>query len=293
MYFFKVYRGSKRSKTYKILTINKFIYKLENIEKNYSCKKKYKELKATNSKQKPSILTKVDKTRTYTQESVKLSVYNQNDKGEVMVTENQELEKESSKDSVKDENSIATEDIKKEKSKNIFELSYSTDKKLEKFEIDDFIKYVDTNYPKYTDTEKDKLLKDLIVLKSYRDKIEIKLNNLDAIDRLFDKIMLFCSIIAAIIVANKLMNLDIVKELKRELETNPEKNIIMQRIKAAWELFNKFSVDLFFVLFGAFIILAISIVLLICKRIGKNSLNGKLICLNNSIYTLETIKEKR
>lgn len=89
------------------------------------------------------------------------------------------------------------------------------------------------------------------------------------------------------------MNLDIVKELKRELETNPEKNIIMQRIKAAWELFNKFSVDLFFVLFGAFIILAISIVLLICKRIGKNSLNGKLICLNNSIYTLETIKEKR
>lgn len=128
VYFFKVYRGSKRSKTYKILTINKLIYKLENIEKNYSYENTYKELIVTNSEQKPSIKTKIDKYKTYTQKSIKLNVYNQNDKGKVMVTENQELEKEVSKDSTIDENSIATEDIKKDKSKNIFELSYTTDK---------------------------------------------------------------------------------------------------------------------------------------------------------------------
>lgn len=187
--------------------------------------------------------------------------------------------------------------------RNIFELSYTTEKKLEKFSREDFIKYVDEKYSKKIKIEKDsslekeselnrdKLSKDLIALKSYRDKIQSKLNNVDVLDRLFDKIMLFCSIIAAVIVANKLMNFDIVKELKRDLKTSTEKSLINQKILDTWRLFNKFSVDLFYALLIAFIILVISVALFFIKRMRNQSLSNKLIYLNNAIYTLEAIKE--
>lgn len=111
-----------------------------------------------------------------------------------MVTENKELEKEISGDFTKDENSTATDDINKEQIKNIFELSHTPEKDITKYKSEEITKYIYDYYLKNTEFGKDNVSNDLIAFKSYRDKIEIKLNNLDAIDRLFDKIMLFCSI---------------------------------------------------------------------------------------------------
>ncbi|WP_019125017.1 hypothetical protein [Peptoniphilus grossensis] len=293
VYFFKVYRGSKRSKTYKILTINKLIYKLENIEKNYSYENTYKELIVTNSEQKPSIKTKIDKYKTYTQKSIKLNVYNQNDKGKVMVTENQELEKEVSKDSTIDENSIATEDIKKDKSKNIFELSYTTDKKLEEFEINDFIKYVDTNYPKNTDTEKDKLLKDLIVLKSYRDKSEHKINNKSYYNNVFDRIISILNIVVVIILAYISQVFATFMDYKSSFIENPEANEgLIKKAMDSLEDLEIMTNFIFWIFIASIIIFIISSIRDYFNKKEKESEIQKLIIINNSIYTLEVIKEE-
>lgn len=246
----------------------------------------------TTGKKSNSSKLKVVNYGIYMLEAIKEDNYQQSDGNDIMKEEKSELNKNDQIDSTDDGTSKTQEDIKKEKNKNIFELSSPTVKKLEDFESEDFIKYIDDNYLQYTDPEKDKLLKDLIVLKSYREKTEHEINSKDNHKNIFDRIFALLNMIVAIILAYISQTFATFMDLKSSFMKNPEANEGL--IKKAMDNLESLEIMtniIFWILIASIIIVVISYIKDFCNKKEKESKIKKLITVNNSIYKLEAIKE--
>lgn len=199
---------------------------------------------------------------------------------------------------IEDEKNKNISKLEAEENKNIYELFYSAKKDIKELDCEGIINYIDNNYLIKTKPKREHLLKDLITFKTYREKIKIRLDNLNFFSNILDKIMLVLSIIAALAVANKLITLELLRDAKEALEELKAsgKNAafianIEEEIKNSLEYYDKMSVNIIGVLIFAFVICLLTITLFCIYRTNKKSVGKKLICLNNAIYKLEVIKD--
>lgn len=188
---------------------------------------------------------------------------------------------------------------------NQFKLSYTFERIADKKEIhypqdmkqEEFPIYLEKNFKNLGNDNKSELTNDLIVFRIYRDNIIQNLEDLNFFDKILDKILLLLSVIAAVIVSKNLITIDYLREARGKLDilvkTGGDTKKIEDRIQFLLEYYDKWSYDLFKVLLVAFFICVFSCVLFYLFRIRKKSLVRKLICVNNTIYKLEAIKEKK
>lgn len=199
---------------------------------------------------------------------------------------------------IEDEKNKNISKLEAEDNKNIYELFYSSKKDIKELDCEEIINYIDNNYLIKTKPKGEHLLKDLITFKTYREEIKIRLNNLNFFDNILDKIMLVLSIIAAVVVANKVITREVLRDTKEVLEKIKASGenaayaaYIEEEIKNSLEYYDKMSCNLFWVLIIAIVICIVTIALFCIYRTNKNSVGKKLICLNNAIYKLEVIKD--
>lgn len=172
VYLLKAYRVSKMSKTYKTLTINKLIYKLENIEKNICDNVSFLEEKH-------------------------VDFYSQNYEVKIVKSKKEEFKNEdetiTSDENAKDiehshfnyKNGIYSYlTIAKDRGKNTlstnnryYNFSYSSEALIESTDIDVLVKYVEINYLSNDDISKNKLINDLNLFKTMQYAIELDISN--------------------------------------------------------------------------------------------------------------------
>lgn len=204
----------------------------------------------------------------------------------------QEFEKEDSSISKNDnlETSVDKDDVE---SLNIYELSYPSEKGLEDFEREDFIRFIYNNYLNNENLEEDKLNKDLIVLKTYHDEIEYKINHR------YDYSILFETLIKMLNLVRKLVLTFLTFDFGIDFVKIIAASEIQEANMALKDLFTEIlKTKIYFIniLVGILICTILTYTLsFIFKRrdISKKEDDiENLISVKNAIYKLETLKEE-
>ena len=186
-----------------------------------------------------------------------------------------------------------------------FKLSYTFVSEKSKKDInypkdllqEEFSMYVGRNYKNQSDDNKSELINDLIVFKTYRVNIEQILENLNFLNNILDKVLLLLSVISAVIVSKNLVTLDFLKEARKILDNlikaGKDTKAVENRIQYLLSYYDKWSIILSRIIRFTFFICVFSIFSFFFFRIHKKSFVRRLICVNNTIYKLEAIKEKK
>lgn len=131
------------------------------------------------------------------------------------------------------------------------------------------------------------------MLKSYRDKSEHKINNKSYYNNVFDRIISILNIVVVIILAYISQVFATFMDYKSSFIENPEANEgLIKKAMDSLEDLEIMTNFIFWIFIASIIIFIISSIRDYFNKKEKESEIQKLIIINNSIYTLEVIKEE-
>lgn len=183
---------------------------------------------------------------------------------------------------------LKIETIGENKKSRTYELSYEFKNSDEKIitsptdmENQDIIDHIQKKYLNEPTIEKVKLINDLVVFKTYRDNLDIEINNEDIFPNLLSNFMTVYVAFLSVEIANKS---DYLSKILKLNEANSD-------ISAMSDKMHEITGNIL-VIFSAIIVISLVITIFYAIETGKKSNSNKIKTVNNAIHILEALKDE-